>query len=165
MEFNWYCAVWLVWSNKGQICWGFLWVPKGHEWACWKGRKPTAWHLMADTKHLGKQGCNCQFRNHKIFNPCKSRSVNFALQLCSCTSAPTPALLFVANLLFIIYSSYSLFCVLFQICIHPFCSVISDRFCFLLVPFHLIIGPYSKLFLLWSWKCVPGISIPITTTI
>jgi hypothetical protein len=32
---------------------------------------------MPHNKHLGKQGCNHQFRNHKIFNPCKTTLVNF----------------------------------------------------------------------------------------
>ncbi len=41
----------------------------------------------ASKKHLGKQGCNCQFCKHKIFNPYKTRSVNFcpsALFMCNC---------------------------------------------------------------------------------
>jgi hypothetical protein len=62
-------------GKKQQSCWRVLWVPKGHEWACWKGRKPTAWHLMPHNKHLGKQGCRCQFRNHKRFNPHRSVSI------------------------------------------------------------------------------------------
>jgi hypothetical protein len=63
-------------GKKQQSCWWFFWVPKGHKWACWKGRKPIAWHLMPLHKHLGNQSCKCCLRNHKIFNPSKSRSVN-----------------------------------------------------------------------------------------
>jgi hypothetical protein len=35
-------------------------------------------NLQPPDKHLGKQGCNYQFRNHKIFNPHKSRLVNIS---------------------------------------------------------------------------------------
>jgi hypothetical protein len=31
---------------------------------------------MPHIKHTGKQGCNRQFHNHKIFNPHKHRMVN-----------------------------------------------------------------------------------------
>jgi hypothetical protein len=75
MEFDQYCTIWGV-DKQQQSCWRVLWVPKGHKWACWKGRKPTAWHLMPPDKHLGKHGCNYQFCKHEMFNPCKSRSVN-----------------------------------------------------------------------------------------
>jgi hypothetical protein len=52
-----------------------------------KARKPTALHQIPHNKYLGKQGSNHQFSNHKIFNPCKTRSVNFclsALFICNC---------------------------------------------------------------------------------
>jgi hypothetical protein len=83
--FSWHCPCnygiqlllhWVV-GMKQQNCQSILWVSKGHDWAFWKGRKPTAWHLMPHNKHLGKQGCNLLFHNHKIFNPRKSRLVNF----------------------------------------------------------------------------------------
>ncbi len=43
--------------------------------AAGRAKKPTAQYLMPHNKHLGKQDCNCQFHDHKIFNPCKHRTV------------------------------------------------------------------------------------------
>jgi uncharacterized membrane protein len=63
-------------GKKQQICWRVLWVPKGHKWTCWKGRKLTAWHLISLNNHLSKQSCNCRFCNNKRYNPGKNRSVN-----------------------------------------------------------------------------------------
>jgi hypothetical protein len=40
-----------------------------------KPKKLAAWHVMPHHKHPDKQGCNCQFRNKKIFNPRKQRMV------------------------------------------------------------------------------------------
>ncbi len=34
-----------------------------------KAKKPTACHLMPHNKHLGIQGRNCQFHNHKDIQP------------------------------------------------------------------------------------------------
>ncbi len=121
--------------------------------------------------------CNYQFRNHKIFNPCKNRSVNLCpsvlfmnncIQLCSLTIAFSSALFFVASSLFIIY--LLLFVILlvlsylhsfillgnFEFCFCSFCS-----FCFI----RLFDIWFLRVNLSWYWKCVSGISIPITTTI
>jgi hypothetical protein len=93
-------------GKKQQSCWRVLWVPKGHKWACWKGRKPTAWHLMPPDKHLGKQGCNLRFPDHEIFDPHKNRSVSrstFALQFLFMFNCISSTSLFFVTLLFVTY--------------------------------------------------------------
>jgi hypothetical protein len=72
---------------KHRSCWGFFGFQEAMSEPAGKAKKPTACHLMPHNKHLGKQGCNFQFRKHKIFNPWKTRSVNFrpsALFTCNC---------------------------------------------------------------------------------
>ncbi len=85
MEFDWYCTGWLLWSIKAAG--EFFGFQKATSELSGKAKKSTACHLMPYNKHLGKQICNRQFRNHKIFKPCKTRSVNFcpsALSMCNC---------------------------------------------------------------------------------
>ncbi len=156
-------------GKKQESCWGVLWVPKGHEWACWTGRKPTTWHLMPLDKHLGKQGCNCQFRSHKLFNSQKVGQSTFALQLRSCSNVFSSASLFVASLSFVIY--LSLFVIL-PVVLYLQSSILLSYFKFVSVYVSVcyvssdyLLFNYLALFLPWFWKCVPGISIPITTTI
>ncbi len=108
---SWHCLFdfWIqivlhyVVGKKQQSCWRVLWVPKGNEWACWKGSKPTAWHLMPLNKHLGKQGCNFWFRNHKIFNSCKNSLVNICPSVLFMFDCSSSASLFVASLLSVIF--------------------------------------------------------------
>jgi hypothetical protein len=51
-----------------------------------KTKKLTAWHLMSHNKHLGKQGWNCQFHNHKIFNTGKTLDGHHSpLSICLCS--------------------------------------------------------------------------------
>ncbi len=74
MELDWYCTG--VVGMKQQSCWGVLWISKRPQVSpAGNAKKPTAWHLVPNNEHPGKQDCNCQFRNHKIFNPCKHRTV------------------------------------------------------------------------------------------
>jgi hypothetical protein len=83
MEFNWYC-IGLLWSKK--LLAGSL-GSKRPQVSPLERRKPIAGHLMR------KQGCNCQFCNHKIFNHYKTRSVStFALHSCSRTIASSSTL-------------------------------------------------------------------------
>jgi hypothetical protein len=49
--------------------------------AAGRAKKPAAQYLMPHNKHLGKQDCNCQFHDHKIFNPCKHRTVSIHLSV------------------------------------------------------------------------------------
>jgi hypothetical protein len=162
MESDWYRIGWLLWSNKAAR--EFFWVPKGHKWARWQGRKPTAWHLMPHNKHLGKQGCNCQFRNHKIFNPCKNRSVNFYpsfLFRCNCIHIVICCQLIIRNftccylLVHLLFHIVSLCCFKLVLLLFVLLFCLSDY----------SISDYWVLSLSWSWKCVPGILISITTTI
>jgi hypothetical protein len=153
---------------KAKSCWTVPWVPKGHKWACWEGRKPTAWHLKPHNKHLGKQSCNCQFRNHKTFNPCKNRSVNVHLLDLSRYNCIWFCIVvccqFIIHYLSVVICHLACFVFafihparLFKICFHfcLFCgSALSDYSIF----------DQSVLFLSWYWKCVPSILIPITTT-
>jgi hypothetical protein len=69
--------MWLARSNKAASE-GFFGFHKAmrREGKGKEGNLPTAWHLMPPDKHLGKQGCNFWFRDHEIFNPRKSMSVN-----------------------------------------------------------------------------------------
>ncbi len=147
----------VVW--KQQSCWWVLWVPRGHEWASWKVKKPTAWHLMPHKKYLGKQGCNCQFRNHKIFNPCKTRAVNFC-----------PSALFMSNCI----QFYIIICCWFLTRCFLYCFVLvvdhsalllwirsASRRSLLFCSSNYSIFDYGVLFLSWYWKCVPDILIPI----
>jgi hypothetical protein len=89
--------------GKKQQSWRVSWVLKGHKWACWKGRKPTAWHLIPLDKHLGKQGCNFWFRDHEMFNPRISRLVNICPSVLFMFSCISSAWLFVASLLFYLF--------------------------------------------------------------
>jgi hypothetical protein len=108
-------------------------------------------------KHLGKQGCNCQFCSHK------SRSVNsyVHVQLYSvlhrycCQFAFIIYLLLFVILPVVSYSHSFILISYFKIVSVSICYVSSDYLLF----------DYSVLFLSWYWKCVPDISIPITTTI
>ncbi len=160
---------WVV-GQKQYSCWRVLWVPKAHEWACWKGRKPTTWYLMPHKKQLGKQGCNCQFCNHKIFNPRKSRLVKLSpfnsvlVQLHSVLHYICCEMSFVIYLLwfvilFVVSYLYSIILLCYFEFVSIFCSFCS--FCFIWL---FDIG-HSVLFLSWYWKWVPGISILITPTI
>ncbi len=175
--FSWHClgdfgiqlVLHYVLGKKQQSCWRVLWVPKGHEWTCWKRRKPTAWHLMPLNNHLGKQSCNWRFCKHKRFDPCKNRSVNIC-----------PLVLFMLNCIlfcivicdqFIIRYLYLVICHLAS-CVASHSFYFARLFLILLsvhsvvqfhpIVHHLIPQCYS---LFWYWKCIPGISIPITTTI
>jgi hypothetical protein len=117
---------------KHQSCWGFFGFQEAMSEPAGKAKKLTACHLMPHNKHLGKQGCNFQFRKHKIFNPWKTRSVNFrpsALFTCNCIH------FYIIHLLLI---RYSLFYMLFSICVwlfFLFCFVVSNSFCFLFILF------------------------------
>ncbi len=52
---------------------------------------------MPHNKHPGKQGCNCQFRNHKILNPRKIVWSTFTLQFLFMLSATVFHRFFVAS--------------------------------------------------------------------
>ncbi len=154
--------------KKQQSCWRVLWVPKGHEWTCWKGRKLAAWHLMPFDKHLCKQGCNCQC-DQEIFNP-----RNLILNICPSVSLMFNPIqfcinIFVASLLFVVYLllfiffpvvSYPHLFILLNHSVFASVYVLFDLFC--LIIRYLIIQCY---FLFWYWKFIPGILIPVTTTI
>ncbi len=74
MELDWYYTG--VAGMKQQSCWGgSMDFQEATSEPAGNAKKPTAWHLVPNNEHPGKQDCNCQFRNHKIFNPCKHRTV------------------------------------------------------------------------------------------
>ncbi len=91
----------LVWSNKAAE--GSMVFQKATSEPTGKTKKPTAWHLMPHNKHTGKQGCNCQFRNNKIFNPHKHRVVTLQYLLMLSASVFNRYSLSVYLLLFVIF--------------------------------------------------------------
>jgi hypothetical protein len=112
-------------------------------------------------EHLGKQGCNCLFRDHKIFNPCKNRSSTFAIQFHLCSIAISSASLSIASLSFVIYllsfivlpvvSYLHLFILLDHSKFTSVSFVRSDSFYYLLYDYSvlfsvLILKMYSKYF-------------------
>ncbi len=64
--------MWLVRSNKAAG--GFIGFQKATSEPA--GKEENLQHDIWCLKHLGKQGCNWRFHNHKRFNPRQSRSVN-----------------------------------------------------------------------------------------
>ncbi len=153
-------------GQEQQSCWRILWVPKCHKWSCWKEGKPTAWHLMPLNKLLGKQGCNGWFCDQKRFNPSKNRSVNVCPSVLFMSNRINSASLFFASLLYVVYQ---LLFVILPIVLQSHSSALHNyRFCFCLFLLLCSIIHYSITqcyFLFWYWKCIPGISISITTTI
>jgi hypothetical protein len=114
---------------------------------------------MPPDKYLSKQGCDYQFRNHEIFNPHKSRSVNICPSFFVHGQLHQSASLFVASFLLFIYLllfvilpvvSYSLsFALLdhFKFVSVSFCSVSSDCMLFdYSVLFSVLILVYSRYF-------------------
>ncbi len=167
MECDLYCTGWLVWSNKvaGRF---FLFQkamsePAGkegnlqHDIRClitntWAKRVLIVNSVITRYLNLATVGWSTSPLSFghvqlHLIRHCYLLPVCYSLFVC-CYSLS--CLLFVSPL---IHSAW-----LFQICLF-FCSffrsVSSDHSIF----------DYSVLFLSWYWKCVPGILIPITTTI
>jgi hypothetical protein len=149
-------GIWLVLhfvvGEKQQSSWSVLRVPKGHEWSCRKGRKPTAWHLMPLNKHLGKQSCNCQCR--RSVNICPSVFVHVQLhQFCifiCCHFVINYLLIVICHLVswFIFVFIHSAWSIWIHFCFCSVCSVSSD---YSLVDFSvlfsaLILETYSRYF-------------------
>ncbi len=155
----------LIWSNKPAG--GYYGFQETTFELAGKAKKPAAWHLMPHNKHLGKQGCNCQFRNHKIFNTRKYGMV---------TIQPSELFVFSASFFNCVHCRFICCClsVLFvslpvaSIHIHSF-DHLQSCFCFVRSTlFEYSVFNYSLIqgyFLSWYWNCIPGILIPISTTI
>jgi hypothetical protein len=114
---------------------------------------------MPPDKHLGKQGFNYQFCSPKIFNPCKSRSVNiYPLVFVHAISSVLHQFFLPVCYSFFI-CCYLSSCESFRIHIHSFYSIILNCFCFCSV--HSVSSNYFLL----NYLGLFSVLIPITTTI
>ncbi len=140
----------LVWGNKAAG--GFYGFSKGHK-PDGKTKKPTACHLMPHTNIWANRGAIVNFVITKIFNPCTHWMVTIQ-----------PSILYVQWI-----NVYSYLLTVFCFC--P--SVLFDShlilFCFVqlaLLDYSVFDYLFTKCyFLSWYWNFIPGISIPISTTI
>ncbi len=123
-------------------------------------------YILIGNKHPGKQGCNCPFHNHKLFDPCKHRTVTThpsVLLYVECISFHS---LFVASLSTVTYLSVFIrpFPVVL-ICINLFLFDYLQCCFFFIYLFRSIIqcSIIQCHSLFWYWNCILGISIPHNT--
>ncbi len=113
---------------------------------------------MSFNKHLGKQGHNCRFRSHKIFNPFKSRSVNFCPSVFFSYSIASVLNRYLLTVLLFFFYLLLFFILPIFIHIHLFYSISLISLLFLTVLFNYLffellsvifcsdIGMYSRYF-------------------
>ncbi len=82
---TWLVLHWGGWYEATKLLGGSMVFQEATSEPAGKAKKLTAWHLMPQKKYPGKQGCNCQFHNHKIFNPQRHRTVNTHPSVLSCS--------------------------------------------------------------------------------
>jgi hypothetical protein len=92
-----------------------------------KAKKSTAWHLMPHNKHPGKQGCNFQLCNHKIFSPRKHRTVTIHRSVFVHVQCISFQSLFVVSLSAVIHQLLSIsLLVVFAFAFINFCLITSN---------------------------------------
>ncbi len=128
-----------------------------------KGKKLTPWHLVPYNKHLDKQGCTCQSHNHKISNPRKCRMVITHPSV----SVYVQCISFNCNLLAVICCYLSVTVCHLASCFHSHSFVSAQLLpaLFDLIRSIICCLIIQYLFLFWYWNCIPGILIPVLTTI
>jgi hypothetical protein len=114
---------------------------------------------MPHNTYMDKQGCNCQFRNHKIFNPRKHRMVTNHPSVSVHVQCIHFRSLCVASLSAVIYLLFDILPVVFLICFHSFLFDYTDSASVLFV---FSVRLFIVIFLLWYLNCIPGILIHIT---
>jgi hypothetical protein len=162
-------GTWLVlhlggWYEATKLLGGSMIFQEATSEPAGKSKKPTAWHLMPHNKQPGKQGCNCQFRNHKIFKYltlAKHRMVTTCSQYFFMFSTSV-LIVFIASLSAVVYQLLFVILPVALIYIHSFLfNLILFLFCLIhfVWLFSVRLLDFWCYFLFWYWHCIPGILI------